>query len=114
MQIVEAVEVSDMDVTANENIVSAVRELIALQQQARTLGLFTDDRELLACPVCGLLEDVTSMGLLITYSKDSPHPPPTPRRAATDCGVDRGTGGEDRGGEGAQAEGQRKTNRLNL
>ena len=61
-----------MDVTANENIVSAVRELIALQQQARTLGLFTDDRELLACPVCGLLEDVTSMGLLITYSKDSP------------------------------------------
>ena len=42
MQNVEAVEVDGMDVTANENIVSAVRELIALQQQARTLGLFTD------------------------------------------------------------------------
>ena len=97
-----------------ERISAIVGELEEIKHRARALGIFTDDRELLACPVCGLLEDVAIMGLLITYPIDSPHPPPTPRRAATDCGVDRGTGGEDRGGEGAQAEGQRKTNRLNL
>jgi len=35
------------------------------------LGIFTDDRELLECPNCGLLEDVTAKGLLVTYPKDS-------------------------------------------
>ena len=32
----------------------------------KILGVFTNDRELLECPRCGLLEDVTSTGLLIT------------------------------------------------
>ena len=38
-----------------------------LQEQARSLGLFLEDRELLECPKCGLLEDVTIGGILITY-----------------------------------------------
>lgn len=42
------------------------RELADLQKRAKALGLFANDRELLACPRCGLLEDVTSVGLLIT------------------------------------------------
>jgi rubredoxin len=52
-------------------LVAAVRELERVRQQARALGIFTDDRELLECPACGLLEDVTSEGLLVTYLKDS-------------------------------------------
>lgn len=37
-----------------------------LQEQARSLGLFPGDRELLECPKCGLLEDVTIAGELIS------------------------------------------------
>jgi len=47
------------------------RQLVQIKQQAAALGLFTDDRELLECPSCGFLEDVTSEGLLVTYMKDS-------------------------------------------
>jgi predicted RNA-binding Zn-ribbon protein involved in translation (DUF1610 family) len=41
-------------------------QLVALQAEARARGLFANDRELLACPRCGLMEDVTCTGLLIT------------------------------------------------
>ena len=46
------------------------RQLVQVKQQAAALGLFTDDRELLECPSCGFLEDVTFEGFLITYQKD--------------------------------------------
>jgi uncharacterized C2H2 Zn-finger protein len=42
------------------------RQLSDLQKRAKALGVFANDRELLECPRCGLLEDVTSTGLLIT------------------------------------------------
>jgi hypothetical protein len=49
---------------------NSIRELaarlFAMQEQARSLGLFTGDRELLECRKCGLLEDVTATGQLIT------------------------------------------------
>jgi rubredoxin len=41
-------------------------ELVALQTKARALGIFTDDRELIECPNCGLAEDVNAVGQLIT------------------------------------------------
>ena len=47
------------------------RHLVDVKQRAEALGIFTDDRELLECSNCGLLEDVTSEGLLATYPKDS-------------------------------------------
>lgn len=47
------------------------RHLVDVKQRAEALGIFTDDRELLECPNCGLLEDVTAKGLLVTYPKDS-------------------------------------------
>lgn len=50
------------------------RKLAKVKAQARALGIFTDDRELLECPNCGLLEDVTAKGLLVTYPKDSVDP----------------------------------------
>jgi len=40
--------------------------LAGLQKRAKALGVFANDRELLKCPRCGLMEDVTSTGLLIT------------------------------------------------
>jgi hypothetical protein len=47
------------------------RQLADLQQRAKALGVFTNDRELLECPRCGLLEDVTCTGLLITCRADA-------------------------------------------
>lgn len=60
-------------------LVQLSRKLAKVNAQARALGIFTDDRELLKCPNCGLLEDVTANGLLMTYPKDSVD--------LTDCGL---------------------------
>ena len=49
-----------------ERILLLARELKALQDQARALGLFPNDREPLTCPHCGLAEDVLADGRLIT------------------------------------------------
>jgi hypothetical protein len=43
----------------------------ALQKHARELGLFTNDRELLECAKCGLLEDVSFEGRLLTCWPES-------------------------------------------
>lgn len=43
-----------------------VRQIQEAQAQARLLGLFPNDRELLTCPRCGLGEDVLSDGRLVT------------------------------------------------
>jgi len=60
-------------------LIAAGRQLEQIKAQARALGIFTDDRELLECPSCGLLEDVTPEGLLVTYPKD--------RVDLEDCGL---------------------------
>jgi predicted RNA-binding Zn-ribbon protein involved in translation (DUF1610 family) len=54
-----------------QELVELSRKLAKVKAQARALGIFTDDRELLECPNCGLLEDMTAKGLLVTYLKDS-------------------------------------------
>jgi predicted RNA-binding Zn-ribbon protein involved in translation (DUF1610 family) len=56
---------------AGNEIEQLAAEAARLQEKARALGMFDDDRELLECPRCGLLEDVTIGGLLVTY-----HPTP--------------------------------------
>lgn len=45
--------------------------LHSLKKQAKALGMFTDDRELLECPACGLKEDVTGEGFLCTYRDEA-------------------------------------------
>lgn len=40
--------------------------IVELQKTARGLGIFVDDRELLACSKCGLMEDVLFDGRLVT------------------------------------------------
>jgi rubredoxin len=49
-----------------DNLFQLASRLVALQEQARSLGIFVDDRELLECPQCGLMEDVIFTGQLIT------------------------------------------------
>ena|SRR3990172_2289624 len=49
-----------------------VRELTKVQERARKLGLFCNDRELLSCSRCGLEEDVTCEGFLIVAKIISP------------------------------------------
>jgi predicted RNA-binding Zn-ribbon protein involved in translation (DUF1610 family) len=51
-----------------EPIISKLEDIKA---EARALGIFTGDRELLACPRCGLLEDVLVDGRLITCREES-------------------------------------------
>lgn len=41
-------------------------QLADVQREARALGMFVGDRELVACPRCCLMEDVSFTGLLIT------------------------------------------------
>ena len=62
-----------------DGLFALARQLEQVKAQARMLGIFTDDRELLECPNCGLMEDVMSDGLLVTYSRRS--------RTRTDCGL---------------------------
>ena len=55
-------------------LVGLFRQLQQLQAQAKALGIFTDERNLLTCPHCGLFEDVTFDGFLITslaHAKES-------------------------------------------
>ena len=49
-----------------EPLHSLAARLVSLQKRAKALGVFANDRELLECPRCGLMEDVTTIGLLIT------------------------------------------------
>lgn len=59
----------DLDVVTDalvERVAPLFRQLQAVQEQARRLGLFPNDRDLLACPNCGLTEDVIAGGQLIT------------------------------------------------
>ena len=55
--------------TLLEAIRPQVEQIERIRQRAASLGMFTNDRELLACPECGLIEDVTYEGLLITYNR---------------------------------------------
>ena len=45
-----------------KRMVKAFWNLEKVKQEAGTLGIFTDERELLECPSCGLPKDVTEEG----------------------------------------------------
>jgi len=48
------------------------REIARVHRLAREAGLFMEDRDLLHCAHCGLLEDVGCYGLLMTYPTGKP------------------------------------------
>jgi len=52
------------------SIVKLVSQLTDVEKQAEALGIFLNDRDLIECPTCGLLEDVEINGKLITYFQD--------------------------------------------
>ena len=60
----------------NEELLEAIKpfavDILKLQAQMKAAGLFADDRDLLECPQCGLQEDVTAEGLLITCLREFP------------------------------------------
>ena len=62
-----------------DELIALVRQLEQVKAQARRIGIFTDDRELLECSNCGLREDVMADGMLATYSRTS--------RSRKDCGL---------------------------
>ena len=47
------------------------RELVRVKKQAEAMGGFTNDRELLECRRCDLVEDVAFDGRLVTYHRKS-------------------------------------------
>jgi len=61
----------DGDVDALVDSIAAIaRRLGDLETQASALGIFTDDRDLLTCAKCGLMEDVLIDGRLVTYHEE--------------------------------------------
>ncbi|TLS19609.1 MAG: hypothetical protein FDZ72_02940 [Betaproteobacteria bacterium] len=60
------------DGALNADLAQMCEKLSELHTYATSLGLFTNDRELLGCPSCGLQEDVTIEGMLITHDFESP------------------------------------------
>ena len=59
------------DVQIEDSLFDLCKELHRIKQHAEALGIFTNDRELLTCPKCGLQEDVQADGRLTTFDKDS-------------------------------------------
>lgn len=54
-----------------DDLIDLCKELYRIKQQAEALGIFTNDRELLTCPKCGLQKDIQADGRLMSIEKDS-------------------------------------------
>ncbi len=65
------VEGSAAESALGSELAKVCEKLRELRAHAASLGLFTNDRELLTCPSCGLQEDVTIEGQLITHDSES-------------------------------------------
>jgi hypothetical protein len=61
-------------------IVPLAEQASELHQQAKALGLFANDRELLDCTGCDLAEDVDAAGRLITWHRGD-------QEIGVDCGL---------------------------
>jgi hypothetical protein len=73
-----------------------VNQLVKVQEKARKLGIFVEDRDLIACPKCGLMEDVMGDGRLVTCQgvcgpdtglRFEAHPPTGERFTCPQCGT---------------------------
>lgn len=51
----------------DKSLMKAFEQLHDIRQQAKAMGIFTGEREILECKNCGLKEDVTFEGVLVTY-----------------------------------------------
>ncbi|KUK86473.1 MAG: hypothetical protein XE03_1489 [candidate division TA06 bacterium 34_109] len=66
-------KISDKRTIIPDKLFKATKQLIKIKEEARSLGIFVDDRELIECPKCGLMEDIDSYGRLFTVFKKSPN-----------------------------------------
>ena len=57
----------------NKNLFMLANRLTKIKEEAKKLGIFTDDRELLKCPKCGLMEDIDINGRLFTVFENAPY-----------------------------------------
>jgi hypothetical protein len=53
----------------DREIARLTQEVEELKAQGRAMGIFVEDRPLLECLKCGLLEDLSDEGLLLTYHR---------------------------------------------
>jgi len=51
---------------------NAVKRLEKVKEKAKSLRVFVDDRKLLECSECGLMEDIDIKGRLLTVFKKAP------------------------------------------
>ena len=51
------------------DLLALCRQLHEAQKRAKKLGIFVHDRDLLACPKCGLEEDIAFEGHLMTIRR---------------------------------------------
>lgn len=65
-------ESAHVDAELVDRLRPLLRKLDSARDQARKLGLFVEDRELLACVNCGLVEDVAIDGLWLVYRAGQP------------------------------------------
>ena len=79
-----------------DSLVAMAGRIAELQKTARRLGIFVDDRQLLACSKCGLMEDVLFDGRLVTCREAggddtglrfSEHPRADGRFVCPECGT---------------------------
>ncbi|MEW6605892.1 MAG: hypothetical protein AB1414_00385 [bacterium] len=57
----------------SNSLFKAVKQLVKLNEKVKALGIFVDDRELLECPKCGLMEDIDIYGRLFTVFEKEPN-----------------------------------------
>ena len=79
-----------------DSLAAMASRVVELQKTARRLGIFVDDRQLLSCPRCGLMEDVLFDGRLVTCHEAggddtglrfSEHPRAEGRFVCPECGT---------------------------
>ena len=59
-------------ISSSDKLFKVVKQLVKVKEEARALGIFVDDRELLECKKCGLMEDVDINGRLLTVFEKEP------------------------------------------
>ena len=57
----------------NRNLFNLAKRLVKIRGEAKKLGIFTDGRELLECPKCGLMEDIDVNGKVFIVFKKKPY-----------------------------------------
>jgi len=64
---------SEKNTLISSKLIKHCSELCTLWENMEKLGMFPGYRDLLTCPKCGLMEDVTAEGLFLVYNNLEPN-----------------------------------------